>query len=294
VQVDVNIMNVENPRDVNPRRASVDIVDDGIAFRKRVSIPGFEDFGAVPRCTAFGNTVAVIDGRRPSVALIDSTNGTRTDLCFHHGSAICVCEHSGCLVTAGRDAVVNVFANVEAASPLFSIPLYRDEITCCAVNTGFGLISSGTRDCFLVLSSLERGSNVRAVDLDGCRPYKVLITEGWGFVVICATKLQDGNLEHSISVYSANGAFVKRAVLQDAVVAWTAWTSASGFDFLVIASEGGKIWACEAFFLDFTIVKGPKLGGHVVGMRYDPRELGLVLMSANAELVVVPFVGEGG
>jgi hypothetical protein len=293
VRMDVNMMNVENPRTLAPRRASVDVVDDGILFRWRVAIPQFSDFARPFHAsffTAFGSTIAIIDGRRSSVALVDTGTGVRSDLLFHNSSVICVSEQNGWLVTAGRDAVVNVFAIENVKEPLFSIPLYGDEITCCTVSAGFGLIASGTRDGFLVLSSLERGSNVHVVDLGGCRPYAVTITEAWGFVVVCATRLEDGNLEHSMSVYSTNGAFIRKEVMQDAMVAWTSWSSATGFDYVMVASEQGRLFYCEAFFLDFTYLKGAKLSSQVVGLRYHPKELGLLVICANAELHLVPLV----
>jgi hypothetical protein len=290
VNVTVNLMNVENLREVAPRRSSADIIDDGMTFQSRISIPNFSEFGAPLQCTSLGNLVAVIDCHKPSVALIDVTTGSRTDLRFHHSSVISVYQDAGWLVTAGCDAIVNVFSPTDRTFPLFSIPLYRDEITCCAISAEFNLIASGTRDGFLILSSLERGSHVHVIDLNGKRPSAVLITGAWGFVIVTATKLEAGNLEHSISVYSVNGIFIRQMVIQDAAISWTTWSSATGFDFLAFATGQGKLYSCEVFFLDFQSIKSPKLNGQVVNLRYHPRELGLLVLCSNAELLLVPFV----
>jgi hypothetical protein len=134
------------------------------------------------------------------------------------------------LVTAGRDAILNVYQNGILKAPVYRIPLFHDEITCCNVNADFSLIASGTRDGFLVLSSLTRGANVRVIDLGGCRPYRVVITRGWEFVVIVATKLDGGRLEHVLSVYTTNGRCVRARLLHGPFAAWASWTSEDGFD----------------------------------------------------------------
>jgi hypothetical protein len=128
-------------------------------------------------------------------------------------------------VTAGRDAILNVFQLLNLKLPHFRIPLYHDEITCCNVNADFGLIASGTRDGFLVLSSLTRGSNVRVVDLGGCRPYAVVVTRGRGFVVVVATNLEADRLGHVLSVFTVNGGLVKARQITGSVAAWTSWTT---------------------------------------------------------------------
>jgi hypothetical protein len=168
--------------------------------------------------------------------------------------------------------------------------LYRDEITCCAVSAGFGLIASGTRDGFLVLSSLERGSNSHVIDLGGRRPGAVLITKAWGFVVVWATKLEDGALGHSVSLYSPNGLLVRTAPLQDPIAAWTTWSSTTGFDFLIVVTDQGRLLSCEAFFLDFAVIKGTRLTAPVVGIAYERTEAGLVVVCANGEMLFVPVV----
>jgi hypothetical protein len=61
---------------------------------------------------------------------------------------------------------------------------------------------------------------------------------------------------------------------------------------VIIASEQGKIYYCEVFFLDFITLKGVKMNAPVITLRYHPKELGLLAMCANGELVLVPFVSE--
>jgi hypothetical protein len=229
-----------------------------------------------------------MDGHSPSIALVDTGTGTRSEIVFHKREVVSIDQQDGWLVTAGRDAVVNVFSITELTHPVFTIPLYRDEITCCTVSAGFGLVASGTRDGFLVLSSLERGSSSHVIDLGGRRPGSVLITKSWGFVVVCATKLEDGVLGHSISVYSPNGALVRTAPLQDPVSAWTTWSSTTGFDFLIVATEQGRLLTCEVFFLDFAAIKGTRLAAPVVGIAYERMEAGLVVVCANGEMLFVP------
>jgi hypothetical protein len=293
VQLRVNMVNAENQKTVTPKCGGFDFPDDGLTFRNRISIPRFGDFSptlAPNSVRLFGNTVAMIPEHSTSVALIDIVTGSRSELRFHKGDVVCLDEHGGWFVTAGRDAVVNVYAIDSLVGPRFSIPLYRDGITCCSVNAGFGLIASGTRDGFLVLSSLDKGSNIQVIDLGGRRPYAVLITKAWGFVVVCETRLDNGILEYSISVYSPNGAFARRQTMQDSVSAWTSFSSGPGFDYLVVATEQGKLLYCEVFFLDFAPVKVARLASPIVGVSYPAAGLGLLLVCANAEMVLIPLV----
>jgi hypothetical protein len=293
VRLRVNMVNAENQRSVTPKCGGFDVLDDGFTFKGRVSITQFGDFaGTLPPKSfrLFGNTLAIMDGHSPSISLVDMSTGSRNEIVFHTRAVVSIDQQDGWLVTAGRDALVNVFSVTELTQPVFTIPLYRDEITCCAVSAGFGFIASGTRDSFLVLSSLEKGSNSHVIDLGGRRPGAVLITKAWGFVVVCATHLDDGVLYHSISVYSPNGVLVRTSQMQEPITAWTTWSSTSGFDFLIVATEQGRLLTCEVFFLDFAGIKGTRVAAPIVGIAYERIEAGVVVVCANGEMLFVPVV----
>jgi WD40 repeat protein len=267
---------------------------DCIAETSRVPIANFADFSRPLRPSYFAlfrRGLALVDATKPSVSFVDSATGSRVDVNCHYGEANCVSDSNEWVVTAGRDAMVNVFSTDNLKAPVFSIALYRDEITCCAVSSDFGLIASGTRDGFLVLSSLNRGSNTRVVDIGG-RPYAVLITQKWGFVVMCSTKLANGKLEHAISVHTVNGLFVRSRQIVAAVVACTTWSSADGFDFVIMVGESGKLWYFDVFKLDVIPFKEYTANRPVVAIRYSPRERGVTVVSGKGDVAFVPWAHE--
>jgi hypothetical protein len=266
--------------------------DETNIIRSKVNIPQFSSFSHPlnpSNFLSFRSTLAIVDGSHSTIPLIDLNNGSRTELKFNHGILNCISAKGGWMVTAGKDAIVIVFSVANLKNPVYKIPLYRDEILCCAVSSEFGLIASGTKDGFLILSSLARGSNVHVIDLFGNRPYAVLITQSWGFVVVCTTKLENGKINHNIAVYNTNGLFIRRAALPDAMAIWTSWSSLTGFDFLVIVSEHGRFFYCEAFFLQFAVIKGCKQNGKVVAISYHPNELGLLAVYEDGDVILVPF-----
>jgi hypothetical protein len=117
----------------------------------------------------------------------------------------------------------------------------------------------------------------------------VLITEGWGFVALACKAVVRGGVEHTIEVYNVNGAFVRRREVSRAVLVWTAWRSAAGFDHILFAGDQGKIMQCEVFWLDISKVPNSKVGPGIVAMRYARGEPGIVIAYRNGELFLLPF-----
>jgi hypothetical protein len=259
----------------------------------RVPIANFADFAqpfAQTDFCHFQNKILIVDGHKPSAASVDIASGARSTVLGHSSEIICVSEHKGWVATAGKDAIVNLAAVNNLFAPLFSIPLYRDQIMCCTLNADFGIVASGTRDGFLVLGSLNRGSTVRVIDLLGCRPYALLITNAWGFIVVAATKLEAGRLEHVLMVFNVNGEFVRKCGLEHTMAVWTTWSSPDGFDYMGIASDQGKVSVCEAFWLNLRTVKLAHVAPPIIAMSYSQNDLGFVIAAASGEIAFVPFV----
>jgi hypothetical protein len=265
---------------------------DSLTEEQRLRIPIFSDFAKPlhPQYFAiFGHALAICDGEHSWVTILNTENGICRTIHHHDSDVICTARQGIWLVTAGRDAILNVFQISNLKSPYFRIPLYHDEITCCNVNADFSLIASGTRDGFLVLSSLTRGSNVKVVDLGGCRPYSVIITRNWGFVVVVSTKLEGGRLEHIIAVYTMNGFFIRSKQIPGPLAAWTSWTNSDGFDWLIIASDQGKLAFAEVVELELMFVKGYVAIPPVIAIRYLPGEFGIIVISGKGEVTLIPF-----
>jgi WD40 repeat protein len=257
----------------------------------RFSVPKFSEFHFGKCRTHFvtnvGNEVAIIDSHSSFLAVVDLASGNRRDLLIHKSDILCLAQHKELFVTSSRDAVIQVFSTSNVQVPLLSIPLYRDEILCCAVNSDFGVIASGTRDGFMILSAFPKGSTTQIIDLEGCRPVSLLITDGWGFVVVFMKKITKGELQHFVAVYSVNGFFLRKKLV-GAISAWTSYCAPDGFDHLVWASDTGKLMSCEAFYLDVTPILGAKVDSAVVALRYARTEMGVVAVCRTGEALFFP------
>jgi hypothetical protein len=217
--------------------------------------------------------------------IVQDASGVRTEL-EDANEIVCVNGDSNWVVVAHHQSTLGVYSGTKF---LFWIPLFRDRVTCLAVSADFGMIATGTRDGFLVLSSLNRGTSVAVVDLKGWRPYDVLVTKEWGFVVVCSSRLERGRLEHRIAVYTVNGEVVRTAQLEGKVAVAATWGSAAGFDYMIVAEEG-KFRYCEVFYLEFVQVKGYEWSAPIVALRYQPKELGVVVVHESGTLVWLPLV----
>jgi hypothetical protein len=69
-------------------------------------------------------------------------------------------------------------------------------------------------------------------------------------VAVYATFINEGKLEHRLSLFSINGDLIDTAEIDNAVVAWNSFTSADGFDFIAFADSRGNAYVFEAFLLN--------------------------------------------
>jgi hypothetical protein len=147
----------------------------------------------------------------------------------------------------------------------------------------------GTRDGSLSFCSLNSGSVTRTVSLDGCRPLRILITPFWGFVLVSATKIADGKLEHWIRLYSANGDLIRSVLCARDIAAWSAFTSRDGFDHVVMVDASGGCFLFEAFLLDMR-KKFLSSSLKIVFVSALAQESAVVLVAEDGTIVIAPFV----
>lgn len=216
----------------------------------------------------------------------------------HLGKITCVTADSRYLVTGGNDTATNIFLSNNSyinettfanntILPTFSsspeinfyhfFPTYRDDVTCCAVNSNFDLIVSGTRDSSLFFFSPLHKTVTKIVDLSGRIPEKVLITDGWGFVVVYELSFEKGVQDQCIEVYDVNGEFITSKPLQFAIQQWTSYKSVDGFDYLLILSIRGIFYSCEVFYLDLIKPITEKLNVETTSLSYS-YDLGIVFV----------------
>ena len=168
-------------------------------------------------------------------------------------------------------------------------PSFRDDVSCCAVNSHFDLVVSGTLDCSLFFFSPTHKDVMRIIDLHNKIPEKVLITDGWGFVVVYELNLEKGNEFQCIEVYNVNGDLIISKPLQFQLQQWTTWKSVDGFDYLLMMSKGGIVFTCEVFYLDIIKAIKDRVELKVLSMSYS-YELGIIFVGLNdGSIQMLPF-----
>jgi hypothetical protein len=97
-----------------------------------------------------------------------------------------------------------------------------------------------------VLIRLFQGEKVCVINTD-VKPEMMIITDGWGFIVVYAVT-ESG---HPVMVvWDVNGRFVRRVELPTLIKCWSAWTSRDAFDFVVWVGREGKVFATEVFYCE--------------------------------------------
>ena len=163
---------------------------------------------------------------------------------------VCASSDGSIVCVANSEAVLSFYNAKDFSSPLFIIPSFTSAVRCLAVSHTFHLAVCGTRDSTLMLCSLTNEQVTRVVELEGCRPVSCIITPSWGFICVYATKISGGSLEHMLILLSPNGDIINRREIDRGVSAWSAATTDSGFDFIVLVDEPGNFFVFEAFYLD--------------------------------------------
>lgn len=192
------------------------------------------------------------------------------------------------IAVANRDAILSVY-NLQCNSrqPLFTIPSFTNQIQCCALSCDYHLVVCGMRNGSILLCSLSDGSISKTIDLNGCRPRKILVTKGWGFIVVYSTKIDNGKLTHRVSLFSVNGDFLRTVVLDSGIVTWSAYKTFADFDYVVMADEKSNVYHFEAYFLN---VARPiaKLNEKVVAVSCSPNGAVVAAVTADGNVVVIP------
>lgn len=173
-------------------------------------------------------------------------------------------------------------------TPAISMPSYRDSISCCCLSQTFFASVIGTRDGSLIINSLNKGSTVRVIDLDGAKPCMVTMTPSWGFIVCYATKLMAGRLSHYLYVFNVNGIKLGKKDIGFEINCWSHSTSPKGFDYMLISDDRGKLFSFEVFKLDigeaFFRCHSP-----VVSLEYLKELHAVLIVTKDGRIIFIPY-----
>jgi hypothetical protein len=150
------------------------------------------------------------------------------------------------LVCAASDENTMVYATrggqiCSLESKICSI-LY-EKVVLMAISLEFDLLVVATLEANVLLYSLSKGVFRFRCDLEGEIATKILITPGWGFVVVLT--------RNHVHAFNVNGVKIRTETCPSSILCWCAWKSPKGFDCIAAADDKGRLIVCEAFYLRF-------------------------------------------
>jgi WD40 repeat protein len=199
---------------------------------------------------------------------------------------VCIAADQDWLVVGDEDSMVRIY---NGAAAKWTIPTFSNSIECVAVSANYLVIICGTRDGTVLFCSLTDRSIVHSVELgQGATPVSIMITQGWGFVVVYFTRIDEGKQTFHLAVYSINGDLIRQKELSSEVVAWNEYKASDGFDFMVMADVKGNLFWFETFFLQ--IGKGVNVGtGKIAALDFSHEDRAAVVLTAEGKLILVPM-----
>lgn len=145
------------------------------------------------------------------------------------------------------NSIVEVYHH-DFSQLVYHLPSYGDSISCCCINQNYFITVLGTNNGSLVISSFTKGEIVRVINLKSVTPKLITVTNGWGFIVVYATKLCGFEIKHYIYVFSVNGRLIRKRKINFPIISWCNWKSKKGFDYMVISDNNGKLFSFEVFY----------------------------------------------
>lgn len=146
-----------------------------------------------------------------------------------------------------NSAVLNILKNTNGYVYKTKMKQYRGVIVSLAVSDTYKLTVIGTNDGALIIGSITSEMFIKIIDLKKI-PLKLLITEGWGFIVVYSMSSEQSKEPYSIDVYTVNGQFVNSMKFKNPIDSWFTIKSRNGFDFLCLI-QGSKVFYYEIYFL---------------------------------------------
>lgn len=227
-------------------------------------------------------------------------------------SSISCAASDGIWLAAGRDnASISIVCNLRSVA---TIQLYRSSVSACAVSETFNVLACGTVDGALVLYTKNAERIVKVVDISRCVqnpsksgggegtfcekktvaasvvPKKIIVTPSWGFIVVFCNEIDLGALKRFICVFTINGEFVRKVDISFDIDFWTCWSSYSGFDYIVFASDSGHVYVNEVFYMNNVSQSLFNCRDRIVASYFSKQTSTLVLATSGGKVLFFPIV----
>jgi hypothetical protein len=113
----------------------------------------------------------------------------------------------------------------------------------------------------------------------GDPPGHILITDGWGFIVV-----KSGNW---MVLFDVNGTLIRRMKCEFRIQCIVTWKGQDGCDWLAVA-DGNQIRIIEAFYLKLNKYVF-SMKGKVVTMHYLVGQHALAVITSDGDVLLIPF-----
>jgi hypothetical protein len=159
-------------------------------------------------------------------------------------------------------------------SIVYSTPVY------VSINHNFDLLVVATLESTLLFYSVSGMFKSRSW-LAGEIVRQILITEGWGFVVVLTAQ--------NLYLFNVNGSLIRSVGNTKSLMLLCCWKDAKGFDWLCGVDNRGRLGCCEAFYLSIA-ESICYCRGTVIALHYltDCRSISAVTQDGKCFIVPCP------
>jgi hypothetical protein len=147
-----------------------------------------------------------------------------------------VCGDSIVLWTEANELIVLMMPQI-----VCRIPIKTHLANCMFASVNYDRVVVGTFDSKLFIYSISGRRFLNSVDLGGKIAEKIIITKGFGFIVV--------SLVSKLAVYTINGVLISELDIDQTIYRWSQFVNNRGFDFLLVADDSGAISVFEVFNL---------------------------------------------
>ncbi|KAK8887103.1 hypothetical protein M9Y10_038140 [Tritrichomonas musculus] len=177
------------------KRIEIDFVEvnkksDIFINPKIVTLPDEKiDKARIPPKRELMNTIVPLNGGfavtngQESLLLIYQKNSVQKTIRQTFGNIKSLCSSGDYFATIGTDMTTRIFNSDHVDQPLHSVSTYQGDSTCAAISKNFGIFVSGSIDGAIHIGSLSNGNVQKVVNIVN-KPIHIIISEGWGFIVV--------------------------------------------------------------------------------------------------------------
>jgi len=130
----------------------------------------------------------------------------------------------------------------------YSIPFYGEGIECVAVSDSFRSLVIGTKSGRVIVCALYKGTKEHSFFIPKpFIPVDISISPSWGFIVVYAQSVNNGNHDYCFFIYTINGQEINSIKLDNPIPKFCTAKSNSCFDYIIASQEKGKFIFYEAY-----------------------------------------------